>query len=139
MMSAFAEALEYEWEKSGMRQAEFVRVSQDNLDNQVGQILGHGLNKSGYKEGTVFKIMQILYLDGGAFIFDSRIDLIKGVKLIDSLFKTFGMETHVGGNEKASKTECIMFPPPQVSSNKTPSKDETTPAPPPTRRHTDRG
>ena len=87
MMSAFAEALEYEWEKSGMRQAEFVRVSQDNLDNQVGQILGHGLNKSGYKEGIVFKIMQILYWDDGAFIFDSRIDLIKGVKLIDSRFK----------------------------------------------------
>ena len=36
MMSAFAEALEYEWEKSGMRQAEFARVSQDELDNQVG-------------------------------------------------------------------------------------------------------
>ena len=63
MMSAFAKALEYEWEKRGMRQAEFVRVSQDDLDNQVEQILGHGLNKSGYKEGIVFKIMQILYLD----------------------------------------------------------------------------
>ena len=69
MMPAFAEAPEYEWEKSDMRQAEFVRVSQDKLDNQVGQILGHGLNKSGYKEGIVFKIMQILYLDDGAFIF----------------------------------------------------------------------
>ena len=112
MMSAFAEVLEYEWEKSGMRQAEFVRVSQDDFDNQVGQILGHGLNKAGYKEGIVFKIMQILYLDDGAFIFDSRSDLIKGVKLIDSLFKKFGMEMHVGKDEKASKTECIMFPPP---------------------------
>ena len=60
----------------------------------------------------MFKIMQILYLDDGAFIFDSRIDLIKGVKLIDSLFKKISMEMHVGKNEKASKTECIMFPPP---------------------------
>ena len=35
MMSAFAEALEYKWEKSGMRQAEFMKVSQDNLDNSL--------------------------------------------------------------------------------------------------------
>ena len=68
-MSAFAEALENKWEKNGMRQAEFVRVLHDKMDNQVGQILGHGLSKSGYKEGIVFKIMQILYLDDGAFIF----------------------------------------------------------------------
>ena len=115
-----------------------MRVSQDDLDNQVGQILGHGLNKSGYKEGIVFKIMQILYLDDGAFIFDSRIDLIKGVKLIDSLFKKIGMEMHVGKNEKASKTECIMSPP-QVSLNKTPSKDKITPTPPLNRRHPYRG
>ena len=36
MMFAFAEALENEWEKNGMRQAEFVRVSHDEMDNQVG-------------------------------------------------------------------------------------------------------
>ena len=105
MMSTFAEALENEWGKNSMRQAEFVRVSHDELDNQVGQILGRGLSKSGYKEGIVFKIMQILYLDDGAFIFDLRIDLIKGVNLIDSLFKKIGMEMHVRRNEKASKTE----------------------------------
>ena len=72
MMSSFAEALENEWEEKGMRQAEFVRVPQDNLNNQIGQILGHRLDKSGRKEGIMFKIMQILYLDDGAFIFETR-------------------------------------------------------------------
>ena len=56
--------------------------------------------------------MQILYLDDGAFIFESRIDLVKGVNLFDSLFKNIRMEMHVGRNEKASISEYIMSPPP---------------------------
>ena len=63
MMSAFDKALENEWEEKGMRQAEFAIVLQDNLDNQVGHIIGHGLDKLGYKKGIMFKIIQILYLD----------------------------------------------------------------------------
>ena len=88
-----------------------MRVLHDNLDNQVGQLLSHELNKSGYKEEILFKIMQILYLDDGAFIFESRKDLVNEVNLIHSLFKRFGMEMHIGRDEKASKTECIVFPP----------------------------
>ena len=98
MMFSFARVLENEWEEKGIRQTEFARVSQDNLNNQIGQILGHGLDKSGYKEGILFKILQILYLDDGAFIFESREDLIKGVNIINLLFKKFEMEMHVGRN-----------------------------------------
>ena len=43
--------------------------------------------------------MQILYLDDGAFIFESRKDLIKGVNLINSLFQKIGMEMHIGREE----------------------------------------
>ena len=68
-----------------MRQAEVVCVPQDSLNNQIGKILGNGLDKSGRKEGIMFKIMQILYLDDGAFIFESRNELIKGVNIINSL------------------------------------------------------
>ena len=70
-----------------MRQAEFVRLAQDSSIDQVGQILGHKLDRSGCKKGIIFKILQILYLDDGAFIFESRNDLIKGVNIIYSLFK----------------------------------------------------
>ena len=55
--------------------------------------------------------MQILYLDDGAFIFESRVDLVKGVTLINSPFNKFGLEMHIARNEKASKTECIVSPP----------------------------
>ena len=46
MMSAFAEALENGWEAKGMCQAEFVRLAQDSSNDQVGQILGHKLDRT---------------------------------------------------------------------------------------------
>jgi hypothetical protein len=66
----------------------------------------------GFADGTIFKILQILYIDDGVFFFNSRSDLIKGVNLINKVFKNFGLEMHIGQNGKASKTECIFFPPP---------------------------
>ena len=102
-----SDGLENEWEAKGVRQSEFVRMAQDSLNDQVGKIPGHKLGKSGCKEGTIFKIMQILYLDDRAFIFDPRNDLIKGVNIINSPFTKIGMEMHVGRNEKAPKTQCI--------------------------------
>ena len=118
-----------------MRQAEFAIVLQDNLDNQVGHIIGHGLDKLGYKKGIMFKIIQILYLDEGAFIFESQTFLIKGVNIIHLHFKKIGMEMHVGRNEKASKTECIMFSPPRCFNPKIYRRRKRASAPPPKRRH----
>ena len=112
LMSAFAEALESQWSEKGIHQAEFSRVSTNDVGNCTGQLLGHELSKMGFKDGIIFKVMQILYLDDGAFVFSSREDLITGVTLINSLFKKFGLEMHIGRNNKSSKTECIFFPPP---------------------------
>ena len=79
----------------------------------------------------MFKIIQILYLDDGAFIFELQSDLIKDVTLLNSLLKNKtktktktetkikikqkakkGMEMYMGRKRKASKTECIMLLPP---------------------------
>ena len=65
----------------------------------------------GFANGVIFNILQILYIDDGAFIFDSRGELIKGVTLINNLLKFFGLEIHVGRDRKKSKTECIFYPP----------------------------
>ena len=110
-MSAFAEALESEWIKKGIQQAEFSRVSFEDLEDSKGQLLGHELSKMGFADGVIFKVLQILYLDDGAFVFASREEMIQGVTLINSLFKSFGLEMYIGRNNKASNTECI-FPPP---------------------------
>ena len=98
------------WSENQIQQAEFSRVTNNDFGNSMGQLLGHELSKMGFADGVIFKVLQILYLDDGAFIFSSREDLIKGVTLINSLFKTFGLEMHIGRNNKASKTECIFFP-----------------------------
>ena len=54
---------------------------------------------------------QTLYVDDGAFIFNSREDPIKGISIVNAQFKKIGMAMHIRKNGKASKTECI-FPPP---------------------------
>lgn len=110
-MSAFAESLETDWERLGLAKAQFSRVTAEDIANGKGQLIAHKLT-NGAALGSLFEVLQILYVDDGAFIFNSRQDLIRGVNLINAIFKKFGMEMHIGRNGKASKTECIFFPPP---------------------------
>ncbi|MCP4745472.1 MAG: hypothetical protein GY874_04910 [Desulfobacteraceae bacterium] len=126
LMSAFAEALETEWGKKGIEKAEFSRVSTESFQNLEGQLLGQK-PKKGFANGVIFNILQILYIDDGAFIFNSRKDLIKGVNLINDMFKKFGLEMHIGRNGKASKTECIFFPPPGFFKQKALETSSATP------------
>ena len=98
-------------DQKGIQQAEFSRVSFEDLEDSKGQLLGHELSKMGFADGVIFKVLQILYLDDGAFVFASREEMIQGVTLINSLFKSFGLEMHIGKNNKASKTKCIYSPP----------------------------
>ena len=103
--------METEWGNDGIEKAGFSRVSTESFENLEGQLVGHNL-KMGFADGAIFNILQILYIDEGAFIFNSRKDLIKGVNLINETFKKFGLEMHIGRNGKASKTEFIFLPPP---------------------------
>ena len=56
----------------------------------------------------------MLYVDDGAFVFESSNDTEKGTTLLTDHFARFGLEMHIGTEEKSSKTECV-FPRPQVS------------------------
>mgnify|MGYP001006961942 CR=1 FL=1 len=105
LMSAFAEALESKWIENHIQQAEFLRVTNNDFGNSMGQLLGHELSKMGFADGVIFKVLQILYLDDGTFVFASREDMIQGVTLINSLFKSFRFEMHIGKNNKPLKTE----------------------------------
>ena len=57
-------------------------------------------------------------MDDGAFPFENREQLTRGISLIYSHFTRFGLEMHVVKGEKVSKTECIFFPPPGFFSRK---------------------
>ena len=51
-------------------------------------------------------------MDDGAFRFENRLQLELSLSLIHNLFVKFGLEMHIGRGNKASKTKCILFPPP---------------------------
>ena len=51
-------------------------------------------------------------MDDGALLFEDRDQLTRGLSLIYSYFTRFSLDMHVGRGEKASKTECVFFPPP---------------------------
>ena len=113
-MSAFAESLETEWEHQGLGKAEFVRARTGDIENEIGQLTSHPLINSNeltpYGKGSIFEILQLLYIDDGAFIFNSRADLEHGAQIINEHFKKFGMEMHVGRDEKKAKTEFMYVP-----------------------------
>ncbi len=64
-----------------------------------------------------YEIFQCLYVDNGAFPFDTRDSLSKGMNLVFKHFARFGLEMHIGRNRGESKTECVFFPPPPNASN----------------------
>ena len=54
----------------------------------------------------------MLYVDDEAFVFKSRHQLEIGIPLILRHFAKFGLEMHIGKENKPSKTECVFFPTP---------------------------
>lgn len=106
-MTAFAKKLEEEWDKEGIAKAIFQQTPFDKF--KKGQLIGHKISESEYW----FDVIQTLYLDDGAFIFESRTDMIKGITLIKRTFEMFGLEMHIGRGDTPSKTECVFFPQPE--------------------------
>ena len=108
LMSAFAETLEAEWDLAGLPKASFNRVSDTDLVN--GQLTGHDRNS--LSTGDIFQVIQILYVDDGAFVFESREDAKLGLEVIHKSFKRLGLELHLGHGETKSKTEAMFIPGP---------------------------
>ena len=53
----------------------------------------------------------MLYIDNGAFVFESRRYPEKFLLLIFNHFSKFGLEMHISRGPKPFKTECVLFPP----------------------------
>ena len=61
--------------------------------------------------GTLFDLFYMIYVDYGAFFFESRTDIEKGITLLSHHFARFGLEMHIGMGKNLLKTEFILFPP----------------------------
>ena len=54
----------------------------------------------------------MIYVDDGAFVFESITDTEKGTTLLTDHFAWFRLVMHIGTKEKSTKTECVFFPTP---------------------------
>ena len=79
----------------------------------VGKLTGH--KKKNFEQGTLLALFCVLYVDDGAFTFEDRDQLTRGLNLVYQHFTRFRLEMHIGKVNKAYKTECVFFPPPGLS------------------------
>ena len=112
LMSAFAEALETEWKNAEIEVCTVQSYVGEKLKSGEGKLRGHLPKEYMARMLTTVKILQCLYVDGGAFIFASRADMMQELALVYCHFGCLGLEMHIGQGENPSKTECVFFSPP---------------------------
>ena len=108
LMMAFAKTLEDEWTALVLSKAEF--VCNDNSPRSTRKLVSH--RPGTFSSGILFDLFCMLYVDNGAFVFEFRTDIKKGITLLSDNFSRFGLEMYIGTGGKSSKTECVFFPPP---------------------------
>ena len=78
----------------------------------IHKLIGH--KKKSFQQGTLCDLLCVLYVDNGAFLFEDRDQLTRGLNLIYQHFIRFGLEMHVDKGKKAPKTKCVFFSPPEL-------------------------
>ena len=77
LMTAFAKTLEILWRKQAIPILKVMTASDNNMIK--GKICSHTPAMFTGKTLTAYKILQCLYVDNGAFPFESREDLKRGM------------------------------------------------------------
>ena len=108
VVMAFSETLDKEWTRAGLNMIMLQQCS--HLPQDIGKLTGHKVKT--FSQGNLLTLFYVLYLDDSALPFEYRIQIELGLSLIHNHFVKFGLEIHIGRGSKASKTECIFFPPP---------------------------
>ena len=104
IMRAFSETLEEEWVKNNLQMIKFRRKS--NSPQSSGRITRHPAKT--FSQGTLFELFCMLYVDDGAFAFETRKEMEVGSNLVFNHFRRFGLQMHVGSKSKPSKTEYVF-------------------------------
>ena len=72
LMNAFADSLETIWESKGLERMQVVRASDEDFENGIGIVRGHTPKQYQSSKLDILSIFQCLYVDDGAFPFNSR-------------------------------------------------------------------
>ena len=91
-MMVFAKTLKYEWTALRLIKAQF--LCKENSPISTGQLVIHRPDTFSY--GIIFDLFCLLYVDDGAFVFESRTDIEKGITLLSDHFTWFRPEMHIG-------------------------------------------
>jgi hypothetical protein len=106
LMQAFGETLEQKWKGEwGINSLQYRYLK------QAKTIRGWLRAQASTTAGTVFKLMYLLYVNDGAFMFETEEEMVRGAKLIAEHFKVFGLKMHYGKDCGKSKTKAMYFPP----------------------------
>jgi hypothetical protein len=114
LMTAFADLIEVQFTRAGILRPEMVRESDATFHK--AHMLRHDIRKCRKSRTKVCFIVDLtIYVDDTAIVFTSREQLEKGVRLIQGIFKSLGMEMHIGKQTSEttydeSKTECLYVP-----------------------------
>ena len=110
----FPNTIETEWIKADLKMINLRQHTHSPCD--VVKLTGH--KKKNFEQGTLLALFCVMYVDDGAFTFEDQDQLTRGLNLIYQHFTRFGLEMHIGKVKRASKTECVFFPPPEFIKRK---------------------
>ena len=108
VMVAFAETIEKEWVRNDLKMIKLKQHS--NSPQSSVRITSHPAKT--FSNGTLFEIFCMIYVDDGAFAFETRKNIEIGSNLVFQHFNLFGLQMYIGSKSKLSKTECAFFPAP---------------------------
>jgi hypothetical protein len=111
LMTAFAETMELKWKHEKIKVVTAMIAANDEI--KKGQLCSHMPKMFHSKILSAYKIFQCLYVEDGAFPFNTRKSLSRGMTLVHRHFTRFGLEMQIGRNGSKSKMECVFFPPAQ--------------------------
>jgi hypothetical protein len=114
IISAVSEVLKTELEKAGVPCVTYKKVEDGDITTE-GQLIGHPPKT--LAGGETLSIIDLYFVDDGAFPFPTREAIVKGAPTVDETLKKFDLLMHVGtelenGEETKAKTECVFYPPP---------------------------
>jgi Reverse transcriptase (RNA-dependent DNA polymerase) len=105
LMQAFAETLEQNWKMWELTAPEYRYMNRGTKQQ------GYLFNQTASARGTAFQLFYLLFVDDGAFLFNSKEELSKGAEILRNHFYKFGLKMHIGKPNEPSKTEVMFFPP----------------------------
>ena len=105
MVMAFNETLETEWTRIGMNMITLQQRS--HSPQEIGTLTVH--KEKTFSQGNLLTLFCVLYVDNDTFPLEDRLQIEWGLSLIHNNFVKFGLEMHICGGRKASKTKCIFF------------------------------